>query len=98
MEIGGDRRGPNPAPAAGEDAGTVDLLVGARHCPSCSALVQETLLAEPGVRQAAVDLVTGRASVTFDGRPVAVEDQCGTVAGLGYSATASAAGDPAPTC
>ena len=98
METDGGRRCPAPAAAAEGDAATVDLMVSGMHCPSCSALVEETLLADPGVRQAVVDLEAGRASVTFDRGAVSVDDLCAAVVGAGYTATAASAQDPAPAC
>jgi Cu+-exporting ATPase len=57
------------------------------HCQSCVALIQETLIRDPAVHSAAVDLDTARASVVFDGSSLSVEDLCAAVVGVGYSAS-----------
>ena len=43
-----------------------DLPIEGMTCASCVARVERALKAVPGVEEAHVNLVTGRASVTFD--------------------------------
>ena len=71
---------------------TVELEIGGMHCGSCVALIEETLSADPGVSDVAVDLDAGRASVTFDPDALCVADLCGAVVGAGYEAVPLASG------
>jgi len=73
---------------------TVELEVAGMHCPSCVALIEDTLGRDPGVETVTVDLETGRASVVYDARAISVDDMCAVVAGAGYGARA-VSGDPA---
>jgi P-type Cu+ transporter len=63
------------------------------HCGSCVALVEESLIATPGVRHASVDLDAGSARVEFDPGATTVADLCAVVAGAGYEATVRKAAD-----
>jgi Cu+-exporting ATPase len=76
---------PGPAPAGGST--TVELTLGGMHCQSCVALIEETLIRDPAVESATVDLDTGRASVVFDGSSLSADDLCAAVVSVGYSAT-----------
>jgi copper chaperone CopZ len=73
---------------------TVELVVGGMHCPSCAALVEETLTGDPAVHYVRVDLDAARASVTFDPTTLTVDDVCAAVAGVGYTATIATSGAP----
>lgn len=73
---------------------TVELVVGGMHCPSCAALVEETLTTDPAVRAVSVDLAAARASVTFDPTALTVDDVCAAVTGVGYTATLAASAAP----
>ena len=45
---------------------TADLAVTGMTCAACQANVQRALSRQPGVRTAAVNLMTGQARVVFD--------------------------------
>jgi len=68
------------------------------HCPSCAALIEDTLVACPGVTTAVVDLTTGRASVAFGAGAVFLDDLCAAVVSAGYSAAPASAGHSASSC
>jgi P-type Cu+ transporter len=87
METGAGEPRSAPGPGAAAGTTTVELAVEGMHCASCAALIEESLRKEGAVRAAVVDLDAARASVTYDGSSVSVEDLCATVAGVGYSAT-----------
>ena len=87
---------PSSSGVPGSDpSARVELVVVGMHCPSCVALIEDTLGADPGVESVHVDLEGGRASVAYDARAISVDDICAVVAGVGYSARATP-GDPAP--
>ncbi len=94
MEDGVASPASRPEAVPGAGSATVDLVVRGMHCPSCAALIEETLTADPAVRSATVDLEAARASVTYDPAALTVEDLCAAVAGVGYSATPAAPGRP----
>jgi P-type Cu+ transporter len=81
--------------AAGATA-VVELAVTGMHCPSCVALVEETLVGAPGVAEATVDLEAGRASVVFRPDAVSVDALCAAILGAGYGAEATSSPRPAP--
>lgn len=87
MEDGVARPTSAPESTSGAGSCTVDLVVGGMHCPSCAALIEETLTGDPAVRSATVDLEAARATVTYDPSRLTVEDVCAAVTGLGYRAT-----------
>jgi Cu+-exporting ATPase len=66
---------------------TAQLSIEGMHCGSCSALIEETLIEQPGVIEASVDLDASRAVVRFDGGRLGVNDLCGLVSSVGYEAT-----------
>lgn len=70
-----------------EDAKTASLSIEGMHCGSCAALVEETLVEQPGVIDASVDLESARAVVHYDGGRLGVADLCGLVGAAGYEAT-----------
>jgi len=74
---------------------TVVLEVVGMHCQSCAALIEETLVRDPGIHRAVVDLDAGRASVVYDPGTVSVSAVCAAVVGVGYAAVPVPAGDPA---
>lgn len=49
-----------------QESNTQVLLVGGMTCSACAAAVEAALHAVPGVQQASVSLVTGRAEVRYD--------------------------------
>ena len=76
------------------DLTTVELDVAGMHRQSCVALIQETLVRDPRVARATVDLDQGRAAVAFDPGAISVDELCATVTGAGYAATPIAAANP----
>jgi len=83
-----------PETASGTGSITVDLVVEGMHCPSCAALIEETLTGDPDVRTTTVDLEGARATVTYDPTTLTVDDLCAAVNGLGYRATSPPPGNP----
>ena len=73
---------------------TVELEVVGMHCPSCVALIEDTLGRHAGLETVKVDLDAGRASVVYDARAISIDDMCAVVAGAGYRARV-VPGDPA---
>ena len=76
----------------------VELAVSGMHCPSCVALIEETLGRDPAVLGVAVDLDAARARVRFDGTALSVDDLCTAVAGVGYGATPLSSGSAVSQC
>jgi Cu+-exporting ATPase len=64
----------------------VVLAITGMHCSSCTSLVEETLVEDLGVEDAAVDLDSGRATVTYDPSRFSVDDLCAAVVAAGYVA------------
>jgi copper chaperone CopZ len=77
------------APAARPSART-DLAVGGMHCRSCVALIEETLVEQPGVVRASVDLDSALATVEYDPALVDVAGLCHLVVEAGYQAEPAA--------
>ncbi len=74
---------------------TVALAVEGMTCASCVGRVERALAAVPGVRNAAVNLATGRAQVeTLDGA-APLDALIATIRGAGYEAHAAGAAAPA---
>jgi Cu+-exporting ATPase len=67
---------------------TVEFEVSGMHCGSCAALVEETLLEQPGVASASVDLDATRAVVGYDPARVGADELGAAITGAGYPATA----------
>jgi copper chaperone CopZ len=86
----GSRSSPEPAATGGSIE--VELAVSDMHCQSCVALIEETLGRDPAVHRITVDLDAARASVSFDGTALSLEDLCTAVAGVGYHATPLSSG------
>ncbi len=63
-----------------------EISVSGMTCAACSARVQRTLEKTPGVRSAAVNLMTGTARVEFDPTSISAEHLVGIVQGTGYGA------------
>lgn len=59
-------------------------------CPSCVAKIEKALQGTPGVTAAKVYFETGRIAVEHDPSRASVDDLVKTVAGIGYTAKASA--------
>jgi P-type Cu+ transporter len=80
--------------AATGETTSVALVVDGMHCQSCAALIEETLARVPGVHGATVDLAAARATVSFDGSTLSLDDLCATVSSVGYGASVAAPGEP----
>ena len=65
---------------------TLQLQVGGMTCASCALRVEKGLKKVPGVADAAVNLATERATVTYDPTQAAVADLVKKVEATGYSA------------
>ena len=78
---------------------TVTIPVSGMTCAACSSRVQRALAGRPGVEQAAVNLLLGSATITFDPRRGSASDLVDAVRATGYGAelpTPSDAGQAAP--
>ena len=79
------------APTTADDGAavdsTADLAVTGMTCAACQANVQRALSRQPGVRTAAVNLMTGQARVTFDPSLVSSARLIDAVEAIGYSAS-----------
>ena len=69
----------------------VTIPVGGMTCAACQAHVQKALAAQPGVRDAAVNLMMGSASVTFDPSVIAPPQLVQAIRDTGYDAEVPAA-------
>ena len=72
---------------------TVTIPVSGMTCAACSSRVQRALDTCPGVEQAAVNLLLGSATVTFDPRRTSVDDVVDAVRATGYGADLPEASD-----
>jgi Cu+-exporting ATPase len=77
---------PSAPPAGGATAHT-ELTVTGMTCAACQAGIQRALRKEPGVADASVSLVLGRADVTFDPAVVTPDRLIAVVQDEGYGAT-----------
>lgn len=55
-----------PQPAAGHEDKKITLRIGGMHCAACSAKVERALGKMDGVTEAAVNLATEKATVSYD--------------------------------
>ncbi|HEY3141202.1 MAG TPA: HAD-IC family P-type ATPase, partial [Acidimicrobiales bacterium] len=69
------------------DGSVLDLVVSGMTCASRAARVEQTLVHQPGVTQAAVNFATGRARVVLDPTVATVADLQAAIVGIGYEAT-----------
>ena len=69
------------------EAATADLAVTGMTCAACQANVQRALSREPGVRTAAVNLMTGQARITFDPALINPARLVDVVEAIGYGAS-----------
>lgn len=83
----------NSRPGPNGDSAFVELVVQGMHCQSCAALIEETLVRDPRVRTATVDLDRARASVVFDASALSIDELCAAVTSVGYQATPVASGE-----
>ena len=70
----------------------VVIPVSGMTCASCQSRVQRTLSEAPGVQNAAVNLMMGNATVTYDPSTTAPEALVETIRGTGYGAELPVAG------
>jgi len=75
---------------------TVDLGVVGMTCAACVRRVEKAALGVPGVREAHVNLVTSRATVTFDPAAASLDAVENAIAKAGYEPVRGAAIDAAP--
>ncbi len=75
---------PGPAP---EPTATAEFGVAGMHCGACVLLIEEVLADRAGVRSAAVDLESGRATVDYDPSRLGVDELRATIEEAGYPAT-----------
>ncbi|MGH9092344.1 MAG: heavy-metal-associated domain-containing protein [Acidimicrobiales bacterium] len=73
--------------AGGRPTDVAVLAIEGMHCPSCAALIEETLVEDLGVARAAVDLDAARATVRYDPAVHRLDDLCAAVTAAGYPAT-----------
>jgi Cu+-exporting ATPase len=71
---------------ASPSSATIDLNVTGMTCAACQANVQRALTRQPGVAQAAVNLMTGQARVVFDPSVVGPSQLVSAVEAIGYGA------------
>ncbi|MGA7342841.1 MAG: heavy metal translocating P-type ATPase [Terracidiphilus sp.] len=64
----------------------VSIPVSGMTCAACQSFIQRTLAGEPGVREAAVNLMLHNADVTFDPRLVSLSALVEKIRGAGYGA------------
>ncbi|MFX0206460.1 MAG: heavy metal translocating P-type ATPase [Candidatus Hodarchaeota archaeon] len=69
-----------------EDSGQVDLKITGMTCASCVSIVEKSLQGVNGVNHASVNLMTEKASVTFDPTKTNVEELISAVGKTGYGA------------
>ncbi|MGH7647756.1 MAG: heavy metal translocating P-type ATPase, partial [Gemmatimonadaceae bacterium] len=65
---------------------TITIPVSGMTCAACSSRVQRALAERPGVSDAAVNLLTGSATVTYDPETASATDLVGAVRSTGYGA------------
>ena len=71
---------------AATDSQTLDLNVTGMTCAACQANVQRALKRQPGVADAAVNLMTGQARVEFDPSRIQPAQLLEAVENVGYGA------------
>src|SRR5262245_54291870 len=64
----------------------VDIPVSGMTCAACQARVQRSLVRQPGVRDAAVNLMTRTASVTYDPTEASPQELVDAIRNTGYGA------------
>src|SRR5688572_19918083 len=63
---------------------TLTIGVGGMTCASCVSRVERALKKVPGVSNAAVNLATEKATVSYDGEACEIGDLLGAIEGAGY--------------
>ena len=74
---------PNETRATGE---RIDIPVSGMTCAACQARVQRTLSRQPGVHDAAVNLMTRTATVNYDPETASPERLVDAIRSTGYGA------------
>lgn len=74
-------------------ADRVDLPITGMSCASCANRIERALGSAPGVRKAAVNLATSRATVEYDPRTTDVRQLMATVKDVGYGTSGTARAD-----
>src|SRR5579862_7032477 len=82
---GTEKNGHNGVGPKAPEPARCDLSVKGMHCASCSARVEKALKETPGVRDAAVNLLAERASVTYAPDKVRPEDLVAVIERTGYA-------------
>jgi Cu+-exporting ATPase len=93
----GDRFAPADAAgrsdrSSGDAATRITLPVDGMTCAACTAAVQRALLRQPGVSDAAVNLMARSAAVTFDPRAVSADRLVAAIRDAGYDSHVPGAG------
>jgi cation-transporting ATPase V len=65
---------------------TVELAVGGMHCNACALRIEGALGRQAGVVSAAVNLATAKAFVAYQPEAIGLDDLCGAVTKIGYTA------------
>ena len=74
------------APNADAPVVRIDIPVSGMTCAACQARVQRTLVRQPGVRDAAVNLMTRTASITYDPTEASPQEFVDAIRTTGYGA------------
>jgi cation transport ATPase len=82
---------PRSSDSPTDETAIAELTLEGMHCQSCASLIAETLLDDPCVAGAVVDLDAARASVTYFPAMTSVGHLCALVMAVGYQAS------PAPS-
>src|SRR4029450_7509337 len=64
----------------------IDIPVSGMTCAACQSRVQRRLVRQPGVRDAAVNLMTRTASITYDPTEASPQDLVDAIRNTGYGA------------
>merc|ERR1711916_12764 len=73
--------------ASEEDKTTITLNIGGMTCAACVGTVESALQSTPGVSQVGVNLLTGKAKVTFGKNITAIRDLIENVEDVGFEAS-----------
>ncbi len=77
----------NPRGMAGATAGQCILSVAGMQCAGCETIIEDTLAALPGIRQAKADYATGRLAASYDPGQTTVNHITRALAAKGYQAS-----------
>ena len=96
MEIESESPMPEHHATLESQTSTAVLAIGGMHCASCVSHVEGALLKLDGVRSASVNLMTEKATVSYDAARVSPNAMSEAVAGAGYRASLESTTEPAP--